>query len=349
VEKLAVLLMVPTSLLWAAAQIRAFGQVLSASSELNVTITVTIAAGIVIAYTAFGGMLADAWTDLVQGIVLIIGLVVLFGAMLYSVGLEPFLAIPPARLDLIAQDASPLAILEEWAIPICGSVVAAELVSRVISARSPEVARRSSLFAGTGYLLLGLIPVSVGLAGSVLLPGLEHPEQILPLLGQRFLPGALYVIVAGALISAILSTVDTTLLVCSSLVSHNVIVAARPPMSEAAKVRVARAGVATFGIIAYVIALHAEGVYALVEEASSFGSAGIFVAVTLGLFTRWGGALAAAASLLAGVLAWIVGAYVADLALPYLISLLASLAAYAVVAIGFGRGWPSLARYRQPN
>ena len=348
VEKLAVLLMVPTSLLWAAAQIRAFGQVLSASSELNVTITVTIAAGIVIAYTAFGGMLADAWTDLVQGIVLVIGLVVLFGAMMYSVGLEPFLAIPAARLDPF-ESASPLAILEEWAIPICGSVVAAELVSREISARSPQVARRSSLFAGTGYLLLGLIPVSVGLAGSVLLPGLEHPEQILPLLGQRFLPGALYVIVAGALISAILSTVDTTLLVCSSLVSHNVIVAARPQMSEAAKVRVARAGVATFGIIAYVIALHAEGVYALVEEASSFGSAGIFVAVTLGLFTRWGGALAAAASLLAGVLAWIVGAYVADLALPYLISLLASLAAYAVVAIGFGRGWPSLTRYRQPN
>jgi len=348
VEKLAVLLMVPTSLLWAAAQIRAFGQVLSASSELNVTITVTIAAGIVIAYTAFGGMLADAWTDLVQGIVLVIGLVVLFGAMMYSVGLEPFLAIPAARLDPF-ESASPLALLEEWAIPICGSVIAAELVSRVISARSPEVARRSSLFAGTGYLLFGLIPVGVGLAGSVLLPGLEHPEQILPLLGQRFLPGALYVIVAGALISAILSTVDTTLLVCSSLVSHNVIVAARPQMSEAAKVRVARAGVATFGVIAYVIALHAEGVYALVEEASSFGSAGIFVTVTLGLFTRWGGALAATASLLAGIVAWIVGAYVADLALPYLFSLLASLAAYAVVAIDFGPGRPSLTRYRQLN
>jgi len=150
IEKLAVLLMVPTSLLWAAAQIRAFGQVLSASSGLGVTVTITIAAALVIAYTAVGGMLADAWTDLVQGIVLVVGLAVLMGALLLQAGPEPFMAIPAARLDPFTSDSSLIALLEEWSIPICGSVVAAELVSRVISARSPEVARRSSLLAGGG-------------------------------------------------------------------------------------------------------------------------------------------------------------------------------------------------------
>ncbi len=344
VEKLAVLLMVPTSLLWAAAQIRAFGQVLSASSGFGVSFTITAAAVIVIAYTAFGGMLADAWTDLIQGIVLVIGLVVLLGALLMQTGLDPFTAIPAARLDPFSGGASALALLEEWAIPICGSVVAAELVSRIISARTPEVARRSSLFAGGGYLILGLIPVAIGLAGSVLIPGLEHPEQILPLIAQRVLPEALYVLLAGALISAILSTVDTTLLVCSSLVSHNIIVAARPGMSEGAKVRVARSGVAIFGVIAYVIALHADGVYSLVEEASSFGSAGIFIVVTIGLFTTWGRAAAAAASLVAGVVAWIVGAYVMQLELPYLTSLVAAIAAYSIVAMVQRERAPTIVR-----
>lgn len=342
VEKLAVLLMVPTSLLWAAAQVRAFGQVIAASSGLAVSVTITIAAAVVIAYTAFGGMLADAWTDLVQGIVLILGLLVLSGAMLAQGGLDALGSIPPARLNPLTEGASLIAVVEEWAIPICGSVVAAELVSRVISARSPEVARRSSIIAGFGYLLFGLVPVTVGLAGAAMLPGLDQPEQVLPLLAQRLLPGTLYVIVAGALISAILSTVDTTLLVCSSLVSHNVIVAANPGMSERAKVRVARAGVATFGILAYVIALHAQGVYALVEEASSFGSAGIFVVVTLGLFTRWGGVAAAISSLLAGVVAWMLGAYVFDLELPYLVSLVAAIGAYGVAALAFDRGMRAL-------
>jgi solute:Na+ symporter, SSS family len=77
VERTAVLLMVPTSLFWAAAQIRAFGQVLSSASELEIEIAVGIAAAVVILYTMAGGLLAAAWTDVVQGIVLIIGLCVL--------------------------------------------------------------------------------------------------------------------------------------------------------------------------------------------------------------------------------------------------------------------------------
>ena len=76
VERLFVLLVVPTSVLWAAAQIRAFGQVLAASSELGVDTAIAIAAAVVIVYTVSGGLLADAVTDFVQGVVLLIGLVV---------------------------------------------------------------------------------------------------------------------------------------------------------------------------------------------------------------------------------------------------------------------------------
>jgi Na+/proline symporter len=161
--------------------------------------------------------------------------------------------------------------------------------------------------AGGGYLAVGLIPVTLGLIGAEILPGLEDPEQILPRLAQLHLPGVLYVLFAGALLSAILSTVDSTLLVSSSLVSHNIIVPLRPALSEAWKVRSARIGVAVFGVVAYGMALYAEGVYALVEQASAFGSAGIVVIVTFGLFTRFGGPASALASLLAGVGVWVVG------------------------------------------
>jgi Na+/proline symporter len=115
-------------------------------------------------------------------------------------------------------------------------------------------------------------------------------------------------------------------------------------MSERSKVRVARAGVALFGVLAYIIALHSEGVYALVEEASSFGSAGIFTVVTIGLFTKWGRAGAAIASLRGGVITWVLGAYILGLALPYLTSLLVSVAAYAAVALMQRGGSPAILR-----
>jgi Na+/proline symporter len=104
-------------------------------------------------------------------------------------------------------------------------------------------------------------------------------------------------------------------------------------MTEAAKVRTARIGVAVFGVLAYVMALHAEGVYALVEQASAFGSAGIFVIVAFGLFTRWGGPASAIAALAAGVTVWVVGSYVLALPFAYLAALASAAAAYVGVAV----------------
>ncbi len=224
-------------------------------------------------------------------------------------------------------------MLETWAIPVCGSVISQELAARVIAARSPQVARQACLLAGSIYLLVGIIPVFLGLVGVTLLPNLEHPEQILLLMAQRHLSTFSYTLFAGALVSAILSTVDSALLAAASLVSQNLLVSAYPEMSEAGKVRVARVGVTVFGVLAYFLALHTEGVYKLVEDASAFGGAGIFIIVVFGLFTRFGGARSAYAALVVGMAVWLYGIYIAAFEVAYLASLLAALIAYLTVAL----------------
>jgi SSS family solute:Na+ symporter len=332
VERFAVLLMVPTSLLWAAAQIRAFGQMLSASSGMEVQATITLAALVVVVYTVSGGLMADVITDLIQGITLIGGLVLLFViVVVLGDGGAMLAAVEPERLQPFGDGSVPwYEVAEAWAIPVFGSVVAAELVTRVIATRSPVVAQRSFLAAGGVYMLIGMIPVTLGLIGAVAMPNLENPEQVLPLLAQQHLSPVLYTLFAGALVSAILSTVDSTLLVSASLVSHNLIVPRRPTLEERDKVRIARICVALFGIVAYVLALHAEGVYALVEQASAFGSAGIFVVVAFGLFTTRGGPHSAYAALVTGVAVWGVGSYVLELPFAYLLALASAATAYAV-------------------
>jgi SSS family transporter len=336
VERLAVVLMVPTSLFWAAAQVRAFGQVLSHASGFEVEATITVAAAVVITYTMFGGLLADAWTDFVQGIALILGLIALCWMVWRAEGPGLFAGLDPALLNPLGTEPRPLlAIVEDWTVPVIGSMVAAELVARILASRSARVARNATVVAGTAYLVIGLMPVGLGLVGATLLPGLVEPEQILPELAQTYLPTALYVVFAGGLVSAILSTVDSALLMASALVSHNVIVQLRPDLSERSRVRVARGGVAVFGILAYLMALRAEAVYALVEEASSFGSAGIVTVVVFGLFTRLGGTASATSALLVGVGTWILGAYVVGWPYPYLTSLAAAVGAY-LLAAGMG-------------
>jgi solute:Na+ symporter, SSS family len=332
VERLAVLLLVPTSLMWAAAQIRAFGQVLGATSSLSIDLTVTVAAAVVIVYTVAGGLLADAITDFVQGIVLILGLLLVAGLMVTSGDLWVIRDLPPERVSLLAPDATWLSTLETWSIPILGSVVAQELVQRVIAARHPQVARRATVSAALLYFAIGIIPLLVGLSALALAPGIAESEQVLILRAQHYLPGFLYVVFAGALVSAILSTVDSALLVSGSLLAHNVILPALPAANERTRLRVNRGAVAGFGVLAYVLALAAPSVYHLVSEASAFGGASVFVAMTFGLFTRVGGAPSAVGAVLAGVSTYVLGAYVFGIPYPFLTSLAASALLYLGVA-----------------
>jgi len=338
VERLAVLLMVPTSLLWAAAQIRAFAQVLSASSDLGLEITMLVAAVCVVVYSTFGGLLADAVTDTLQGVVLIVGLLVLAVVLMLDpdTGFRAALASAPAeRLDLVARSDSWLVSLDRWAIPVLGSLVAQELISRVSASRSAQLARGAVLTAAVLYLVVGSIPATIGLVGPTLVPGLTDGEQVLPRVAEAILPFPLHVLFVGALVSAILSTVDSALLAAASLLTHNLVGSFRPQQSERTRLRLARAGVVACGLVAFVLARQADSVYELVESSSAFGSAGLLVVMLMALTRSGGGSLAAGAALLAGAGVWAVGSdgRWLELEAPYLTSLAAALGSYAVVAV----------------
>jgi Na+/proline symporter len=331
VERLAVLLMVPTSILWAAAQIRAFGQVVATSSGLELQVAIALSAGVVILYTAAGGLLADAVTDVLQGGTLTLGLVVLAIAV-FATGDASVATLAETSRSLAPLEVTALERAEAWAIPICGSVLAQEIVSRVVAARSPELARGGAFAAGGMYIAIGIIPVGLGLLGARLMPGLEDPEQVLPRMALEYFPLWFYAIFAGALISAILSTVDSALLAAASLVSHNLIVPLYPNMADRAKLRCARAGVFVFGVLSWLLAVRAEGVYALIETAAAFASAGVLVCGVFGLFTKLGGAKSATAALLAGAAVWSIGEWAELTRTPYLASLAAAVLGYLAVA-----------------
>jgi Na+/proline symporter len=337
VERLAVILMIPTSIIWAAAQIRAFGQVVSASSDLDVEVAITAAAVFVVAYTVAGGLLADVVTDFVQGVAVIVGLVLLLVAVGQANGGgvgELVGLIDPARLGLFSfEGTSLLEFIEAWAVPICGSLLAVELLTRILGCRSAATARNATLIGAAIYLSVGSIPVVLGLAGPALVPALDEPEQLIALLAQEHLTTFLYVLFAGALISAILSTVDSCLLAAGSLAAHNIIVPVKPKLSEREKIWCARGCVIVFGLIAYVIALYASGIYELVATASAFGSAGIFIVGLFGLFTTFGRAASAYAALVTGMVVWVVGEFVLAWPTPYLVSLASAFVAYVGIAL----------------
>ncbi len=334
VETIAAIVLVPTSLFWASAQIHAFGKVLSASSTLEFDTALHIAALIVVVYTTCGGLMADVVTDVLQGGVLVIGLVILSVAVVIGVGgigEAMTLAFDVAPVDRAPSPPLGLAAtIETWALPVLGSVTAQEVVSRSLASRSAVTARSAGLVGGSLYLLVGLMPVFLGLIAAHRHGGLEHSDTALATLAMTHLPTIGYVIFAGALVSAILSTVDSALLAAASILSRNLLLARRHDVGDRTRLLTARVCVVGCGLLAWQLARSSEDVMSGIEDASGFGSAGVVVCVVFALFSRRGGALAAGSALVAGTATWIVGRYFAtDFELPYLASLGASILGYA--------------------
>jgi solute:Na+ symporter, SSS family len=335
VERVSVWLLVPSSVLWGAAQIRAFGQVVAFSTSLPVDLAITVSAAFVLAYTYSGGILADVVTDLVQGGILAVGLFVLLALCLFELGGPSgfVAAIEPARLSLVRPDESWLMQVDRWAVPALGSIVAQELVSRGLSAKSAKVAQHSSFYACALYLLVGSVPVLLGLAGPTLVPDLAEPEQFLPALASKYLSPVMFALLSAALMSAILSTVDSVFLAIGALMSHNLLLPVFGWTSERARLRSARGSVIAGALVAYVLALHADGIYSLIESSATFGAAGILVTTLAGVYAKIGGPAAALAAMITGLVVTPLAEHVLELDAPFLCAMLAAVVAYFGVAL----------------
>lgn len=326
-EKLALWILAISSLIWGAAQLRAFGQVVAATTDMPVDLTTLLSFLFVVSYCLLGGLLGDMVTDVVQGLIVGAGL---FLMLFFVVSDVPDMGLllstqTSERWSLLAPNESLLERIDRWMIPVLGSLVAQEIIARILSARSGAVAQRASYLSGFIYLVVGSVPIFLGFIGPELLNVGDNPEQFLIELSKKYLPAFAVPIFAGALISALLATIDSILLGVSSLVGHNFLIPTLKIRGEKNKLFVSRAMVLFAGSIAYALTLWTDSIYELLEAASSFGTAGILVITLFGFWSKIGTGKAALGALIVGLIATPISEYVLELDAPFLTAIGASL------------------------
>lgn len=333
-EQLAVLILVLSSLIWAAAQLRAFGQVISATTSFDVETTMLIGFLFVVGYTLLGGLMGDMITDVVQAFVISLGLIALLVAVIWSA--PDFTAqlqnITPERLSVIGAGESWLERVDRWAIPIFGSLVAQEIISRIYASKNQKVASTACYSSGFIYLFLGMIPVMLGLIGPHVIQVQGDAEQFLIQLAKSKLSPVMVGVFSGALISALLATIDSILLSAGALVSHNLVMPYAKLKNERHILMLSRGVVLLSGVVAYLLAVYSTGIYDLLEQASSFGTAGILVITLCGLWFRFGDSRASFACLLTGLCTTPIAEHFFEVESPFLASILASLLVYLIVS-----------------
>ena len=281
-----------------------------------------LTAGVVVAYTLFGGFLAVSLTDFVQGSIMFVALVLLPVVAFSQLGGEFAGALQAARpeaLDLMAG-LTGLGIVSSlaWGLGYFGQP---HIIVRFMAVRSVRdvPAMRNIGMTWMGVALAGAL--ATGLVGAAFVAAtgtpIKDPETIFILLADLLFDPLITGFLLAALLAAIMSTISSQLLVSSSSLTEDFYrIYLRRDASQKELVTVGRASVLLVALVAIALAYDPENsVLGLVANAwAGFGAAFgplVILSLTWKRLTR-NGALAGMVVGAATVLFWINAPVLAD-------------------------------------
>ncbi|MGW8314266.1 MAG: sodium:solute symporter family protein [Bacteroidales bacterium] len=278
---------------------------------------------IAILYTSLGGLKAVIYTDTIQWIVLMTGLIlVALPFSLHQLGGWGTVT-ETVRSEFLSLTNVSWQQLVNWGftiIPIW--FVGMTLYQRIYAAKDRKTAQRGWFIAGLfEYPLMAFMGVTLGMLSRVavengVIDGYTvsniDPEMGLPLLLKTILPVGFLGIVMSAYFSAIMSTADSCLMASSG----NILTDVFRKHNHRNSLRYSQTLTLAVGILALLLALKMENVLELMLLSYAFMVSGLIVPVLAALFTRKPSSRAALYSMIAGGTATTL-LVVLDVALPW--------------------------------
>ena len=236
---------------------------------------------IIVGYTFIGGFLAVAWTDAVQAILMFLALLVAPTVVILNGGgtevvWEQMRAVNPQSTELFSNmTLIGFLSLIAWGLGYAGQP---HILARFMAVENPQKLAAARRIAMVWMILVLFGSVATGLAGIAYFADnpLENPETVFIALSQQLFNPWVAGIITAAILSAIMSTIDSQLLVSSSVISEDFYrVFIRPDATEKELLVVSRAAVVAIALLAMVIASDRESrVLDLVSYAwAGFGAA----------------------------------------------------------------------------
>ncbi|MFQ6032987.1 MAG: sodium/proline symporter [Candidatus Zixiibacteriota bacterium] len=273
---------------YVSAQFLAAGKVLNTIFGISKLQGMMVGAFIIVIYTIMGGFFAVAWTDLLQGSIMVFTLVLLPIVGLIELGgigkLSSALKNVDHNLLLVGGGKHGLAaaasILGGLGIGL-GYMGQPHLVTRFMAIKDPRKLRQGTLIAICWALLAFWGAVFIGIIGLGLFGNIfADQEEIMPYMTKALVPAGLAGILISGAIAAMMSTADSQLLVSTSAVSRDIYQQMmKKDAPERRLVLISRVATLIIGVIAFFLALSAESLvywlvlYAWAGLGASFGPA----------------------------------------------------------------------------
>lgn len=181
-------------------------------------------AAVVVAYTLFGGFLAVSYTDVIQGLIMVVTLIAVPVVGVFLTGgigetVNSIQAVNPDMLSLIPPTATAAMIISSlaWGLGYFGQPHIIVRFMAISSVKETKAARR----IGIGWMIFSLLgALATAFVGVAYFQqqgtALKDPETVFIVLGQILFHPLIAGIILAAILAAIMSTISSQLIVTSS-------------------------------------------------------------------------------------------------------------------------------------
>ena len=255
---------------YVSAQFHGSGKILNTIFGIEPLYGITLSAIIIIIYTILGGLLAVAWTDLIQGVLMIGTLVILpivgiFELLSLDQSLSELLKFDSLEKNSIFSGLSGIGALSvalggmSWGLGYFGQP---HLLIRYMAIKSVKDVKKAKWIAAlwaipgiSGAFMIGI--VALGYFGEEFFVG-KDTEIAMPLLAQTLLPAWIAGLLISGAVAAMMSTADSQLLVSTSAISEDLKFNKVIKTKNSNKLTNTRYITIILGLFAYITAMYSE-------------------------------------------------------------------------------------------
>lgn len=255
--------------------------------------------GTFILYTVFGGLVSVAWTDLVQGTIMVGMVAIAFVYMVFDFGGLTTLNTQFASLN--SANVQPLGDGTYTVIGILGTIIAFfgtafTTQSHMIRINATDSIRTAKLHIAAAGVILSLFYVMLIFLGGGTVTildqagvSLSNPDAAFPTLITEYVPTSVGVFITLAILSGILSTTDSRLHACGITVAHDIYdYLIDGNKSDDELMRVSRGATITFGLAATAVAVNPPGtIIQLYELRAVLLTSALLLPVYITLYNRY--------------------------------------------------------------
>ena len=250
-----------------------------------------LAAGVVmVVYTFMGGLLAVAYTDLVQTVIFLAGVGILLPIFVIGDigGVRAAVEVMTPPADNFWGGLTPAYIISIFLIDIPFCLIDPSLWQRASAARNAGMIKRSMFAAGGVYIFWSIVVVFLGVAATRLFPTLARGagDAVIPLEVANHLPPVVTGLCIAAMLAIMMSTASTALLISGTTFSQDIVKAFRPATGDKTLLLVTRLFIIFIGAAGILFALGMRGIFDILLLAFAIFVSGIFIPAMAAIFWK---------------------------------------------------------------